>query len=542
MESKTIDEVLKSVEERLSNNKLIIEYQNSRLPEAQKKHAEDATKALRDIDYYLKPYKSSDMVHRTWVVNCYLTRINRKIDHKDKWTVADLKRYNIFAKDAFLNAIIEKRDLSNNPTVMAAMQELAAYKLDLWNRPRLEKAMKPVELDPFNPASNKQCSEFFELHGVEPVAFSKDTGNPSWGREALEEVLSYQNNPAMIEVLEAMIDHSYSAIIKNNFLKAFDSFTIDGVLHGVLKLFGAKSFRPTSNSPNLLNAPSSRSIYAKPLKRSFVAPDGKVVFTADLGALEDRVIANLSGDTNKQAIFLEGLDGHSLNACGYFADQISKIMGPNTDNVAYVKEFYRLVEEEKNETLGKIRFNSKAPTFKLAYGGYPDAHKGGVITEEIFDRYHHILYPGITDYRENYVLSTAKKKGYIHLGLGCRMYASDPESSIRTLNNATIQFWSILTLIAVNELHYRIDQEGLQNEIQITSTIYDSIYTQCLEHPEVLAWLNENMIECMTVQYIEDEVVHNVADGQVGRNWADLVKIPNHATPAEIAEILKELK
>lgn len=537
----TIDKVLKSVQERLEANQLIKQYQNSRLPEEQRKHAEKATQALRTVDYYLKPYKPGDMVHRTWLVNEHLLRIHKIEDARDKWTVKDLKQYNIFLKDPFFQALIDKRHIENSRFVKAAMLKLAHYKLDLWNIPRQEKAAQPVDLEDFNPGSSKQCKEFFELMNVEPVAFSKDTGEASWSRDALEEVRTYTENPDLVLVLDAMIDYSYSAIIKNNFLKAFDSFTIDGVLHGNIKLFGAKSFRPTSNSPNLLNAPSSRSIYAKPLKKCFVAPPGMVIFTADLSALEDRVIANLSGDTNKKNIFLEGLDGHSLNACGYFSELIEEIMGPNNDNVKYVKEFYHKVEEEKNAELGKIRFNSKAPTFKLSYGGFPDADKGGVITKEIFDNYHNVLYPGITEYREEYVLPITRKQGYIHLGLGCRMYSSKPAQAIRTLNNATVQFWSIITLIAINEFNYRVRENNLENEIQVISTIYDSIYTQIVKDPEILAWANETLIEVMTVQYLEDEPIHNEAVGEVGLNWADLHRIANHATPDEIAEVLKQL-
>ena len=115
--------------------------------------------------------------------------------------------------------------------------------------------------------------------------------------------------------------------------------------------------------------PSTKSIYAKPLKKCFVAPEGMVIYAVDLGALEDRVIANLSGDVNKSNIFLEGLDGHSLNACGYFPDEIASIMGPNTDNVAYVKEFYRLADDVKDAVIVAIRSKSKAPTFKLALTG-----------------------------------------------------------------------------------------------------------------------------------------------------------------------------
>ena len=538
----TVHNVLKTVSDRLEANQLIKEYQNSRLPEAQRKHAEEATKCLRTIDYYLKPYKPGDMLHRTWVVNYYLARQNRDGDMKDKWSVKDLKQYNVFLKDPFLQAILDKRMLKNNSQVGYAMLELAEYKLDLWNRPRQQKAEEPVELDPFNPGSNKQCKEFFALHKVEPVAFSDDTGEASWSRKALEQVLYDITDPEMIEVLEAMIDYSYSAIIKSNFLKAFDSYTIDGVLHGNIKLFGAKSFRPTSNSPNLLNAPSSGSIYAKPVKRCFITPNDRIiVYAIDLAGLEDRGIANLSGDTNKCNIFLEGLDGHSLNACGYFADEIAEVMGPNNNNVEYVKKFYHMVEESGNAVLKAIRSKSKAPTFKLAYGGYPDAHKGGVITQPIFDNYHNVLYPGITDYRENYVLPFTREHGYIHLGLGCRMYSSDPAKAIRTLNNATVQFWSILTLIAVNEFNHQVREVGLENEVKVNSTIYDSIYTQVERDPEIIKWVNDTIVPILCVKYLEDEIIPNEATGEIGLNWADLHKIHNNASIDEITEVLKLL-
>lgn len=126
--------------------------------------------------------------------------------------------------------------------------------------------------------------------------------------------------------------------------------------------------RNTSNSPNLLNTPSTKSIYAKPLKKCFKAPEGMLIYAIDLSALEDRVIANLSGDVNKSNIFLKGLDGHSLNACGYFPEEIAKIMGDNIDNVKYVKEFFNRVDAG-DKILDGIRFRSKAPTFKLALTG-----------------------------------------------------------------------------------------------------------------------------------------------------------------------------
>lgn len=535
----TVTEVLASVEKRLADSPVIAKYQESCLPAAQKRHYEESTQSIRTVKDYIKVFKSTDIVHRTWVVNTHLIRRGKPNDQREKWTIAEVKKYNIFLKSPLLQGIIDKKPLSQNSSVVEGMKALAEYKLELWNRPRYEKANTPVTLSPFNPGSHKQVAGLFKMLEIEPLEFSDKTGEASWPRKAVEKIQKQTEDPDLLVVLGAMIDHSYSAIIQSNFLKAFDTFTIDGVLYGNVKLFGAKSFRLTSNSPNMLNAPSTGSIYAKPLKRCFVAPEGYVIYTADLSALEDRVIANLSDDTSKKNVFLEGLDGHSLNACGYFPDKVSEIIGEADNAVQQVKNFMAEVDKE-NPLVIAIRQASKGPTFKLAYGGFPDAHKGGVITQEIFDNYHNVLYPGITDYRENYVLTTAEEQGYIHLGLGCRIYTDNPSNDIRTLHNATVQFWSILTLIAINEMNHRIREAGFEEHIQIQSSIYDSIYVQVVKDPEIIKWLDDNMIEVMTTQYLEHEVIHNEASGEIGPNWAELHKIPNNSSVEKITEVLGE--
>jgi hypothetical protein len=366
----TIDEVLSNVDALLLRNPIIQKYQEKRAVVAQKNHYAKSTEAVRTSDVFYRDYDNS-VVHRTWVVNTYLKSLDSCGDVRTSWTVKDLKSYNSFKTDKTLCKIIDKSIAKNSKVLKNGMQALAEYKAELWNIPRYDKANSKASLDPFNPGSAKQKQELFEMLKIEPFEVSDKTGDGSWGREHIETLLKQSDgsDKHFDEVLQCIIDHSFGGIIRSTFLKAFDTYTIDGVLHGNIKLFGAKTFRPTSNSPNLLNMPSTKSIYAKPLKRCFVAPESMLIYAIDLSALEDRVIANLSGDVNKSNIFLEGLDGHSLNACGYFPERIAEIMGPNTDNVSYVKEFYRLADVVKNSEIGKIRSDSKGPTFKLALTG-----------------------------------------------------------------------------------------------------------------------------------------------------------------------------
>lgn len=570
-----LDTTLAKVASDLAANPIVKDYLAIRYNHLTKTYLHEQQAKIKPPEHFLKPFDCKNPDHRSYFMYYYIK--DKDIKPPDellptgipKWPAKEIKK---LSQDHLALSLLLNGNISpTNTFAIQAMNLYAAHKAEIHNRKFYDNInnLTSIEYPQFNPASPDQKHELLtDLLGYESEkltdAYIKyeralnahiKYGKPepiepknkySWDRDNIESLIALAKSDDERSLFQSLIDYSMGSIIKNNFIQAFYRYTIDGRLHGQYTLLGAKSGRYTSKEPNMLNSPSTGSIYAKPVKRCFIAPPGYVVWSIDYAALEDRVIASLTRDTNKCEIFLQDLDGHSMGAVSYFPEKISAEMALTGDLSTDAKKFKELVDAG-NKTLKALRQDGKAVTFGLSYGCFPPKVATTLKipleeAEKIFNNYHKVLYPSITKYREEYVLKTVKETGRIHLGLGFYMKSSSPDKDIRTIANGTCQFWSTLTSIAINELHHRIDETFVDSSvIQVTSTIYDAIYGIALADSEVLKWLNDNIVPIMVKDFMVDQTVHNEAQLEIGKDWSDLHPIPIDSTEIQIQQILQGL-
>ena len=293
----TLDEVLSGVKEIIANNQIIIDFHAQKYPKVRDEYLKEINSKLRNVQYFMKTFKNGNTIHRSFYMEEFRKRypkfkLTPPTDMLDlgipKWTAKLVKAYLQICPE--LQSVMDKTVPEADPIAIEAMNQLARAKVkaDSINQRYLEQ-IKTVSMDKllpeFLPSSPQQKAELFAWLGLESETTSKTTGDPSWPRDQIERINHETKDPVLEEITQAFIDFSFGAIVKNNFIEAFYKYSVDGKLYGDYKLLGAKSARYTSQRPNMLNMPSTGSIYAKPIKKCFTAPPGYLVFSIDYAAL-----------------------------------------------------------------------------------------------------------------------------------------------------------------------------------------------------------------------------------------------------------------
>lgn len=210
-----------------------------------------------------------------------------------------------------------------------------------------------------------------------------------------------------------------------------------------------------------------------------------------------------------------------------------------------------------------LRQKSKTVTFALQYAGTPYTlqQNSGFPWEEaqlVFDRYH-------TLYKESDAFAETKKTeaarvGYVDVAFGLRIrtpllkqviYGSssmpyEAQAEGRTLGNALSQSYGLLNNRAAVAFMQKVWDSPYRLKIHPVGLIHDCIYLLVKDDAEVVAWVNEHLIQEMKWQELP-EIQHPVV--KLGAqldifwpNWSSPITLPNDASIETIRSICEAAK
>ena len=273
--------------------------------------------------------------------------------------------------------------------------ELARQSNDLGARIlKLEEEAYEIAGQPFNLASPKQLGEiFFDKLGM-PVVKKTATGARSTDEEVLEKLAEDYPLPAKL------LEHRSLSKLKGTYTDKLAQMALptDGRVHTHYAQAVAVTGRLSSNDPNLQNIPV-RTPEGRRVREAFVAPEGKLIASADYSQIELRIMAHLSGDEALLSAFQNGLDVHRATA--------AEVFGVSVDDVSSEQRRY-----------------AKVINFGLIYGmsSFGLAKNLGIETKAAaayIDKYFQ-RYPGVKRYMDQTV-ELAHAQGYVETVFGRRL-------------------------------------------------------------------------------------------------------------------------
>ncbi|ACY31667.1 DNA polymerase I [Comamonas thiooxydans] len=273
--------------------------------------------------------------------------------------------------------------------------ELARQSNDLGARIlKLEEEAYEIAGQPFNLSSPKQLGEiFFDKLGM-PVVKKTATGARSTDEEVLEKLAEDYPLPAKL------LEHRSLSKLKGTYTDKLAQMALpsDGRVHTHYAQAVAVTGRLSSNDPNLQNIPV-RTPEGRRVREAFVAPEGKLIASADYSQIELRIMAHLSGDEALLSAFKNGLDVHRATA--------AEVFGVSVDEVSSEQRRY-----------------AKVINFGLIYGmsSFGLAKNLGIETKAAaayIDKYFQ-RYPGVKRYMDQTV-ELAHAQGYVETVFGRRL-------------------------------------------------------------------------------------------------------------------------
>jgi DNA polymerase-1 len=316
----------------------------------------------------------------------------------------------------------------------------------------------------FNLDSPKQLQSILYDKMALPVLKKTPGGQPSTAEAVLVDLAQDYELPQMIL--------SYRSLAKLKSTYA-DKLPLDiqpatGRIHTSYHQAVAATGRLSSSDPNLQNIPI-RNAEGRRIRQAFVAPAGRSILAADYSQIELRIMAHLSGDVGLTQAFAENQDIHRATA--------AEVFGLAPDDVA---------DEQRR--------SAKAINFGLIYGmsAFGLAKQLNIsrgLAADYIDRYFD-RYPGVLRYMDE-TKAVAADQGYVETVFGRRLYL--PE-----INAKAVPRRQAAERTAINA--------------PMQGTAADIIKLAMMA---VQDWLPESGLEAQMIMQVHDELVFEVAQGDV---------------------------
>lgn len=337
----------------------------------------------------------------------------------------------------------------------------------------LEQEIFSIAGEKFNLGSPKQISEIlFEKMGL-PQSKKNKSGIFATDFDALQH-LKIEGH----EIAEKILQWRHYEKLQNTYLQGLQSsMQANQRIHTTYSNIATITGRLNSKEPNLQNLPI-KSAEGREIRRAFVAPEGKILISADYSQIELRILAEIAQVKKLQQAFEQNQDIHTITA----------------------QEIFEIAEVSSEE-----RRRAKAINFGIIYGlsafglsrqiGIP-IEQAKTYIEKYFEKY-----PEIEDYMRASV-QFAQKNGFVRTMLGRKCAAVNIRASNHSLQqgaqrsaiNAPIQGTAAdLIKIAMTKIARELNNQPCKMIMQIHDELIFESAVDFLEEAKQI--ISRNMSE-----------------------------------------------
>ena len=361
---------------------------------------------------------------------------------------------------------------------------------------RLEKEIQDLAGTEFNVNSPIQLSEVLFSKLQLPVkGIKKTTRGYSTGAKELDKL------KGLHPIIAKIIEYREAAKLLSTYIIPMPELAdSENRIHTTFTQNITATGRLSSQNPNLQNIPV-RTEEGKRIRTGFIAPEGKVLVSADYSQFELRLAAVLAGDQGLINDFNNGVDIHTKTASEAFKVPLEKVT--------------------KSQ-----RRAAKVINFGILYGmsvkGLADAAKMPIYeAKQFIDNYFQLRAP-IKQYLEK-ILKDAKEKGVVKTFYGRRRPTPDVKSSNFIIRQAAIRAAENMPIQGteadlMKRAMIRVDR-NLPNGAELVMQVHDSLIVECdKELAEKVSKVLKSEMETVAPEL----KIKLAVEISIGQNWGEL--------------------